>query len=78
MVALNVPLVDENNTDTPGNGLFDSSITSAEIVTVPPLWETLGGVALTDMPRAAAAPIVTVTPPELLFPEPVLAPPEKA
>ena len=53
-------------------------MTSAEIVTVPPLCEMLGGVALTDMPPAAAAPIFTSTPPELVLPEPVRAPPEKA
>src|SRR5687768_12738570 len=37
------PLLAVNSTCTPGNGLFDGSITSAEMVTVPPLWETLGG-----------------------------------
>jgi len=63
-------------TFTPGRGLPDSSMTSAATVTVPPLCDTLDGVALTASDFAAAAPINTVTPPLLLLPEPVLAPPE--
>ena len=78
VVELNEPVDDEKTTDTPGNGLFDGSNTSAEIVTVPPLCETLGGVALTETPPAAAAPILTSMPPPLLLPEAVLAPPEYA
>ena len=76
VVVLNDPVVDENSTDTPGNGLPEGSNTSAEIVTVPPLCDTLAGVALTATAPAAAAPILTSTPPPLLFPDPVLAPPE--
>ncbi len=77
-MALNEPAVVENNTDTPGSGLFEPSITSADTVTVPPLCDTLDGLALTDIAPAAAAPIRTSTPPELALPDPVRAGPEKA
>src|SRR5262245_47503735 len=66
VVELRAPVVDENVTLTPGNGLPAGSVTNAEIVTVPPLCETLGGVALRDIPPAAAAPILIETPPLLL------------
>ena len=76
VVALRTPFVAVNRTDTPGSGLFEASSTKAEIVTVPPLCETLGGVETTAREPAAAAPIFTSTPPPLLLPEPVLVPPE--
>ena len=76
VVALRVPAVDVNSTVTPGSGLLDASKTRADTVTTPPLCEMLGGVATTARLPAAAAPIFTSTPPPLLLPEPVLAPPE--
>ncbi len=73
-----MPALAEKSTDTPGNGLLEESRTSAEIVTVPPLCDTLDGVALTEIEPAAAAPMRTSTPPELALPDPVRAAPEKA
>ncbi|HTH23699.1 MAG TPA: hypothetical protein VL919_01260, partial [Vicinamibacterales bacterium] len=78
VVELSVPFDVVKRTDTPGSGLFAESRTSAETVTVPPLCETLFGTALTAIEPAAAAPILTSTPPELLLPEPVRAGPENA
>jgi hypothetical protein len=46
---------------------------------VPPLCETLDGVAVNEIaPDAAAVPTRIVAPPELELPEPVRAPPENA
>ena len=78
-VGLKVPFAVTNWTLTPGSGLLSASNTSAAIVTVPPLCDTLDGVADIEMvPDAAAAPTLIVTPLPLALPEPVRAPPEKA
>ncbi|HJU44725.1 MAG TPA: hypothetical protein VJ691_17995 [Vicinamibacterales bacterium] len=80
-IAVVDPSVPEDvvkSTETPGRGLFEASSTNADTVTIPPLCETLEGDALTEMLPAAALPILTSTPPELAFPEPVRAPPENA
>lgn len=79
VVGFSDPVPVTNWTLTPGSGLLASSNTSAEIVTVPPLCETLVGDAdIEIVPAAAAAPTLMVAPPELEFPDPVRAPPEKA
>jgi hypothetical protein len=78
VVEFSVPVDVVNSTETPGKGLFEASITRAEMVTVPPLCETLEGEALSAMPPTAAAPTRTSAPPELLLPLPVRAPPENA
>lgn len=79
VVGFNVPVPVTNCTFTPGRGLLASSNTSAEMVTVPPLCDTLvGDDDMEIAPAAAAAPILIVAAPELEFPEPVRAPPEKA
>jgi hypothetical protein len=68
----------ENTTATLGSGLPAESSTSADSATVPPFCGTVAGATANATEPTAALPTRTVTPPELLLPEPVLALPEYA
>ena len=78
LALLSVPKSVEKITGTPASGLFDESRTSAVTLTLPPFCPTAGGTTCSDTDPAAAAPIRTSTPPLLVLPEPVRAPPEYA